>query len=155
MVTGLLATLAAWYFRQGSLEVRPLADVESEIWFWIGVVFSNSLGTAFGDAMVDVIGLSYLQGALVCSAVIAVVLGLHYFTKVNEIALFWVAFIFTRPFGATFGDMLSKPKTKGGLELGTLQTSLVCAALLAAVVFVGSRLQKAGSIRLADERPAD
>ncbi|MEZ5866670.1 MAG: hypothetical protein R3D25_22330 [Geminicoccaceae bacterium] len=104
--------------------------------FWIAVVFSNSLGTAFGDALVDVVGLSYIQGAVVTSAVIGVVLLLHSATSVDKIMLFWIAFVFTRPFGATFGDFLTKPMAKGGLELGTLHASAVALVLLSAIVLV-------------------
>lgn len=147
---GLLLTLALWYGRKRTLAVEPLVDRESEVFFWIAVVFSNSLGTAFGDALVDSVGLSYMQGAFVCSAVIGVVLLLHYFTKVNAVLLFWAAFIFTRPFGATFGDLLSKPHAKGGLELGTLETSAVATALLVAIVFASSRIGAGREARISN-----
>jgi len=87
--------------------------------------------------------MTFVQGALVCSAVIGVVLVLHYMTKINVVFLFWTAFIFTRPFGATFGNFLVKEHARGGLELGTLETSLVAIVLLALVVFVGSRVERA------------
>ncbi len=109
LTVGLLATLAVWYRRDGNLSVDPIQRKDAEIMFWIAVVFSNSLGTAFGDMLVDVVGLGYVNAALVCTAVIAVVLVLHYTKVMNDIALFWIAFIFTRPFGATFGDFLTKP----------------------------------------------
>jgi uncharacterized membrane-anchored protein len=83
-----------------------------------------------------------VQGALVCSGVIAVVLLLHYFTRINTVFLFWAAFIFTRPFGATFGDLLTKEHARGGLELGTWEASLVATGLLVAVVFLSSRIRK-------------
>ncbi len=136
---GLLGTLTLWYVRKSTLNVDVVNDRETELFFWIAVLFSNSLGTAFGDAIVDALGLSYMQGAMICSEVIGVVLLLHYLTRVNTVFLFWAAFIFTRPFGATFGDLLSKPAAKGGLELGTLETSVVAAALLVAVLFAASR----------------
>lgn len=138
LLAGLAATLALWYARKGSLSVEPIKDKESELWFWIAVIFSNSLGTAFGDAMIDPVGMTFIQGALVCSGIIAVVLLLHYLTKINAVFLFWAAFIFTRPFGATFGNFLVKERARGGLELGTLETSLVAAALLIAVIAAGS-----------------
>lgn len=139
LFAGLLATLALWYGRKRSLDVDPIVDRDSELLFWIAVIFSNSLGTAFGDALIDPIGLTYVQGALVCSGVIAIVIALHYLTRVNAVLLFWVAFIFTRPFGATFGNFLTKEHAKGGLELGTLATSLVSIALLAAVIVLSER----------------
>ncbi|HRY25618.1 MAG TPA: hypothetical protein P5558_14725 [Geminicoccaceae bacterium] len=136
LLAGLAATLLIWRLREKSLSVYPIVDRRVEIMFWIAVVFSNSLGTAFGDALVDVVGLSYIQGAVVTSAVIGVVLLLHYATSVDKIMLFWIAFVFTRPFGATFGDFLTKPMAKGGLELGTLHASAVALVLLSAIVLV-------------------
>lgn len=110
--------------------------------FWVAVVFSNSLGTAFGDALVDVVGLSYIQGAMVTAGVIGVVLLLHYATNVNKIALFWIAFVFTRPFGATFGDLLTKSADKGGLDLGTLQASGISLALLIVILLISVRASR-------------
>jgi uncharacterized membrane-anchored protein len=149
LFAGLIITLAIWYFRKKSLSVEPISDKESELWFWIAVIFSNSLGTAFGDAMIDNMGMSFVQGAMVCSGIIGVVLLLHYFTKINVVLLFWAAFIFTRPFGATFGNFLVKEHARGGLELGTLETSLVATGLLVAVVYIGSRIDKARHSALA------
>lgn len=147
---GLLLTLALWHQRKRTLNVEPLVDREAEIFFWVAVIFSNSLGTAFGDALVDSVGLSYMQGAFVCSAVIGVVLLLHYFTKINTVLLFWAAFVFTRPFGATFGDLLSKSHAKGGLELGTLETSAVATVLLVIVVLASSRMGQGRQARIAN-----
>lgn len=139
LTIGLLATLAIWHRREGHIGVDPVVGKPAEVMFWIAVVFSNSLGTAFGDFLVDNLGLSYWQGALVTMGVIGVVLVLHYTRSMNEIALFWIAFIFTRPFGATFGDFLTKPLDKGGLDLGTYNASLVCVVLIAALIFVEMR----------------
>ena len=142
LFAGLVLTLVAWYARKHFLSVEPIVDKETEILFWIAVVFSNSLGTAFGDALVDSVGLSYVQGAMVCSAAIVILLLLHYLTRINAALLFWGAFIFTRPFGATFGDFLTKPRSTGGLELGTLATSLVALAVLVGVVLVSDRFYR-------------
>lgn len=142
LVAGLVLTLAVWYYRDGNLSVDPIVRRDAEIMFWIAVVFSNSLGTAFGDALVDVVGLSYIQGALVTAGVIGMVLLLHYATRLNRIALFWLAFIFTRPFGATFGDLLTKPLSLGGMDLGRMQASLVAVAVLGAVMFVSSHHER-------------
>lgn len=139
LAVGLLATLAIWYKRDGNLSVDPILRKDAEIMFWVAVVFSNSLGTAFGDLLVDAAGLSYVSAALVCTAVIAGVLVLHYKKAMNDIALFWIAFIFTRPFGATFGDFLTKPIPKGGLDLGTYNASIICIVLMSGIVFVAMR----------------
>lgn len=139
LVSGLLATLGVWYVRDKSLRVYPITHKDTELMFWMAVLFSNSLGTAFGDFLVDNMGLSFIQGAFVTAGVIVVVAGLHYFTKLNEVLLFWIAFIFTRPFGATFGDFLTKPLDHGGLNLPREYASLVTFALLALVLYLSSR----------------
>jgi uncharacterized membrane-anchored protein len=105
-------------------------------------VFSNSLGTAFGDFLTSNLGLSYIQGAFVTASVIGVVIALHYVTKLNDILLFWLAFIFTRPFGATFGDFLTKPVTNGGLSLSRGYASAIALILLAVVLFFSVRKEK-------------
>ena len=123
-------------YRSGNIYGRPdnLTAREAEVLFWIAVVFSNSLGTAFGDFLTDNMDLSYLQGALLTSGIIAVVALLHYSRKVNDVILFWVAFVFTRPFGATFGDFLTKPIEKGGLALPREMASLVTLALMLGIL---------------------
>lgn len=144
LLAGLLATLGAWHARTRTLSVSPITDKRTELLFWIAVTWSNSLGTAFGDALVSPIGLSFVQGAFVCLGVIALVLLLHYFTRIDGVLLFWAAFVFTRPFGATFGNFLTKEHERGGLELGTLETSAVAAVLLASVVWLDLRFRGSG-----------
>lgn len=146
LATGLLATLAVWYWRDGSLNVYPMFRKDTEITFWIAVVFSNSLGTAFGDFLVDNLGFHFLEGAFVTAGVIGLVILLHYFTRINHILLFWIAFIFTRPFGATFGDFLTKPLDIGGLNLPRDTASLIALALM---VIIGL-----GSAHLAKRKPS-
>ena len=136
LLVGLVASLAVWYYRQGDLRVYPIARRDVEIMFWLAVLFSNSLGTAFEDFLVDGAGLSFLQGALVTAGVIAAAGAAHYFTRLNGVLLFWIAFIFTRPFGATFGDLLTKPHEHGGLDLPRSYASLLTLALLATVLFL-------------------
>ncbi|WP_417370233.1 hypothetical protein [Flavobacterium beibuense] len=135
----LLTTLFLWHKKFKSLSVFPIFEREKEILYWIAILFSNSLGTAFGDYLSDVVGMSYLNGALVTASIILIVVLLHYFTKINQIVLFWIAFIFTRPFGATFGDFLTKPITKGGLDLGTLNASIVSIILISILIFVSHK----------------
>lgn len=136
LVAGLLLTLFIWYKKYNSLEVYPIYEKQKEIFYWIAVLFSNSLGTAFGDFLSDNLELSYFTGALICGAVILIVVLLHYYTKINHIVLFWIAFIFTRPFGATFGDFLTKSHESGGLELGTLPSSLISIAVMIILIFI-------------------
>jgi uncharacterized membrane-anchored protein len=134
----LFLTLGFWYYKEKNLNVYPIFG-KKELFYWFAVLFSNSLGTAFGDFLSDNMGLSFLGGALVCAGIIALVIGLHYFTRINRILLFWIAFVFTRPFGATFGDLLTKPIVKGGLNLGTLNASTVTVILLALVLIYTHR----------------
>ena len=138
LFSGLVLTLAFWYAKFRTLLVFPIIDKSKEIYYWVAVLFSNSLGTAFGDYLTDVIGLSYLSGALVTAAIILIVIVLHFYTKINQVILFWIAFVFTRPFGATFGDFLTKPLTKGGLDLGTLQSSLVAIVVMGILIYISN-----------------
>lgn len=135
LITLLLNTFWVWHRTIGEIEVYPVTNKKVELFYWVAILFSNSLGTAFGDFLSDTIGLSYLQGAMVTAGVIVVVVLLHYSTKISHLVLFWVAFIFTRPFGATFGDLLTKPSTQGGLDLGTIPATLVSITILGLLVF--------------------
>ncbi len=134
LASGLAATLFYWWKSQGNLSVHPIVDKKIEVLFWTAVVFSNSLGTAFGDYLVSDLGLSFIQGAFVTAGVISIVLAMHYMTKINEVMLFWIAFIFTRPFGATFGDFLTKPLDKGGLNIPREYASIITLVLLGIVL---------------------
>ncbi|NHN24978.1 hypothetical protein FIA58_004735 [Flavobacterium jejuense] len=136
LLFGLLLTLLFWYKKFKTLLVYPILSRNKEIYYWIAILFSNSLGTAFGDYLSDVIGLSYLNGAMVTAVIILIVFLLHYFTKINQVLLFWIAFIFTRPFGATFGDFLTKPIASGGLDLGTLRSSVVSIVIMLILIYV-------------------
>ena len=139
LVIGLALSLAVWYYRVGNLRVYPITTPSAETMFWLAVLFSNSLGTAFGDYLVDNVGLTFIQGALVTAGIILAVAALHYFTRINDVLLFWIAFVFTRPFGATFGDFLTKPTDAGGLSMPRGYASLVTLALLLTVLYVSLR----------------
>ncbi|MCB0444148.1 MAG: hypothetical protein KDC68_00550 [Gelidibacter sp.] len=139
LLLGLVFTLFLWHKKFKSLSVYPITETSKETYYWIAILFSNSLGTAFGDYLSDVIGLSYLNGAMLTAVIILLVVLLHYFTKINRILLFWMAFIFTRPFGATFGDFLTKPIANGGLNLGTLSASIVSIVLIAMLIIISHK----------------
>lgn len=136
LVALLMLSLYFWYKKYKNLQVYPIFERSKELYFWLAVLFSNSLGTAFGDFLSDNLGFSYLMGAIITGSIIIVVVALHYLTKINYIVLFWIAFIFTRPFGATFGDFLTKPLEKGGLDLGTLNASLVSIGLMTVFIIL-------------------
>ncbi|MHB1146620.1 MAG: COG4705 family protein [Lutibacter sp.] len=135
----LILTLFLWYKKFKSIEVYPIFEKNKEIFYWTAILFSNSLGTAFGDYLSDVVGLSFLNGAIVTAGIILIVVLLHYLTKINHILLFWIAFIFTRPFGATFGDFLTKPISKGGLDLGTLNSTIVSIVLITILIVISHK----------------
>ena len=145
LVSGLAISLAVWYYREHDLRVYPIVRRDVEIMFWLAVLFSNSLGTAFGDFLVDNAGLTFIQGALVTASVIGLVAALHYFTNLNDVLLFWIAFVFTRPFGATFGDLLTKPLDKGGMHLPREYASLITLGLLLAVLYYSTNMLRKAS----------
>ena len=148
LISGLLGTLFLWNRKFNNLSVYPIYERQKEFYYWTAVLFSNSLGTAFGDFLGEHFGLSYLQGALVTGAVILIVVLLHYRSQINHIVLFWIAFVFTRPFGATFGDFLTKPIEKGGLQLGTLNSTLVATGVMIILLFIATNRHKQGEERL-------
>jgi uncharacterized membrane-anchored protein len=141
LALGLGLTLLVWQAREGSLKIDPIVRRDAEILFWIAVLFSNSLGTAFGDFLVDDAGLSFIQGAFATAGIIGIVALLHYLTRINDDILFWIAFIFTRPFGATFGDFLTKPVADGGLDLPRGLASLITLSLLLTVLYISVQRQ--------------
>ena len=149
LLSGLIVILIFWHQKFKSIRVFPIFNRNHELFYWVAILFSNSLGTAFGDYLSDEIGLSYLNGAFVTSGMILVVVLLHYFTKLNRIMLFWLAFIFTRPFGATFGDFLTKPIDKGGLDLGTLFASIVSIGVMVVLIVISHDKLKRSTIHKA------
>jgi uncharacterized membrane-anchored protein len=112
----LMASLGVWYWSAGSVSVDTVATPKIEVFYWVAILFSQTLGTALGDWMADTNGLGYEGGALVFAAGLAVVVAVYYYTNVSPTLLFWSAFILTRPLGATLGDLLDKPLEEGGLE---------------------------------------
>ncbi len=131
LTMGLLAVLAAWRISENSLSVSNIQTTRAELFYWIAILFSNTLGTALGDFLADDSGLGFSGGAALIGGLLGLAVLAVYFTKLNRVLLFWVAFVLTRPFGATFGDLLTKPIEKGGLDFGTIGSSLVLASLLA------------------------
>ncbi len=146
LVTLLLATLAVWRLTTGSLAVDDVKTRRAETFYWVAILFSNTLGTALGDFLADSSGLGFAGGAALIGGLLALVLAATFFTKASRVFLFWVAFILTRPFGATVGDVLTKTKDKGGLGLGTVGSSAVLVAILVALV-VRATVQERGDRR--------
>ena len=138
----LLFTLYLWHKIENGIKVYPVTQPRVEVFYWIAILLSNSLGTAFGDYLSDNMGFSYLQGAIITAVIILVVVLLHYYTQINHIVLFWIAFIFTRPFGATFGDLLTKPLEKGGLNFGRGTAAIIASAVLLIILYISDRKEK-------------
>lgn len=126
----LLATFVFWRLSVGSLSVKHVQTPKVELLYWIAILFSNTLGTALGDFLSDSSGLGFAGGALLIASLLALLLAAHYWTSISSVALFWMAFVLTRPFGATLGDVLTKAHEQGGLDFGTIGSSIVLGSIL-------------------------
>lgn len=145
LVTGLLIVLSIWYLSEKTLSVSNIQTTKVELFYWVAILFSNTLGTALGDYLADDSGLGFLGGAVLIGGLIALITLLSYVTRLNRILLFWIAFVLTRPFGATFGDLLTKPLEKGGLGFGTIGSSMILAILLVGFVVYASIQERRAS----------
>jgi uncharacterized membrane-anchored protein len=132
----LLATLGLWGWSQGTVSVSTVSTPKVEAFYWATITFSQTLGTALGDWLADTGGIGYERGALIFIAALAVVVVLYYWTRVSRVYLFWLAFILTRPLGATVGDFVDKPVADGGLALSRPAASAVIAAVIVALLIV-------------------
>jgi len=142
LFAALIAVLGLWYWSLGSISVATVNTPKVEAFYWAAITFSQTLGTALGDWIADS-GLGYEGGALVFAAGLTVVAAAYFWSNVSHVLLFWVAFILTRPLGATVGDFLDKPLDQGGLALSRPIASAVIAALM--IVCVVLFPQRAGS----------
>jgi uncharacterized membrane-anchored protein len=136
LVAGLVASLVAWRWSEGSISVATVTTPRVEVFYWVTILFSQTLGTALGDWMADTNGLGYERGALVFAGALALVAAAHFFTRISKTALFWAAFVLTRPLGATLGDLLDKPHDLGGLAISRFAASALLAAIIVALVFI-------------------
>jgi uncharacterized membrane-anchored protein len=125
-----IASLAAWYWSEGSISVATVNTPKVEAFYWVAITFSQTLGTALGDWTADDTGLGYDGGALLFGAALALVAAAYFFTNISRVSLFWAAFILTRPLGATVGDFLDKPVSDGGLALSRPIASAVIAVFI-------------------------
>ncbi|HTY68685.1 MAG TPA: hypothetical protein VMH36_18680 [Alphaproteobacteria bacterium] len=132
----LMTVLGLWYWSQGSIAVNTVTTPKVEAFYWAAITFSQTLGTALGDWLADTGDLGYEGGALVFAAALVVVAGLYFWTNVSRVALFWAAFILTRPLGATVGDFLDKPLDHGGLALSRPLASVLIAAFIIVCLIV-------------------
>jgi uncharacterized membrane-anchored protein len=131
-----LASLLVWYRSLGSISVDSVRTAKAETFYWVTITFSQTLGTALGDWTADTGGLGYIGAAGIFAIALAVVAALYYRTHISRVALFWAAFILTRPLGAAVGDFLDKPLAKGGLDFSRPLASLVLAVAIAALILL-------------------
>lgn len=139
----LIASLGFWYRSQGTISVNTITNPRIETYYWISILFSQTLGTALGDWMADSNELGYEAGALLFSASLVAIAAAYFWTNLSRTLLFWAAFILTRPLGATLGDLLDKPRQEGGLAFSRYYASAILAvAILACIALLP---QRAGS----------
>ena len=138
----LLATFVVWYTCEKTLSIHSIVTTRRELFYWSAILFTFALGTAAGDLTAEGLGLGYSTSALIFGALIGVVTISYYLFKANAIAAFWIAYILTRPLGASCGDLLSQPVANGGLGLGTVGTSMLFLVSIAGLVIYLSISQK-------------
>ncbi len=133
----LAVTFAAWYAKEGTLSIHTIYTTRREAFYWAAILFTFALGTAAGDLVAEQFGVGYAQSAFLFGSLIVVVAIAHYRFGLNAVAAFWMAYILTRPLGASIGDYLSQSRADGGLGVGTTATSVVfLTTILALVAFL-------------------
>ncbi len=140
LLAGVIAVLVAWRLSTGHIAADHVTGRKDEIFYWLTILISNTLGTALGDFTADTAGVGFMGGAAIFSVLIAIVAAAHVFTKASPAVLFWAAYVLTRPLGATLGDTLTKPFDHGGFNLSRIDSSLVIAvAMVIGVMVTGLR----------------
>ena len=134
LLTLLVSVLVFWRLTVKDLSVENIKTFKVELLYWTAILVSNTLGTALGDFLADDSGLGFGGGALLISSLIGITVLAHYYTNISKVVLFWIAFVLTRPLGATMGDLMTKTHEKGGFNFGTVGSSAVLGMIL--IVFV-------------------
>lgn len=134
LITILSVVFVIWRLTGQSFSVTKIHTFKAELLYWTAILFSNTLGTAMGDFLADSSGLGFMGGALLIGGLLVLTVAAYYFTRVSKTLLFWIAFVLTRPFGATMGDVLTKSHEKGGLNFGTIGSSVVLASILMGLI---------------------
>jgi len=144
----LAATFAVWFASEKTLSIHEIFTTKREAWYWLAILFTFALGTASGDLVAEAFGLGYLASGILFGMIIASLAFGYFFLGLDPILGFWLAYIFTRPLGASFGDLLSQPIRYGGLGLGTVITSgLFLGTIITIVVWIS--VTRRGEDRLA------
>jgi uncharacterized membrane-anchored protein len=139
LFAGVIAVLVAWRLTTGRIEADHISSRRNEIFYWLTILVSNTLGTALGDFTASTAGVGFADGSLFFAALIALVAAAYLFTKAPRAILFWAAYVLTRPLGATLGDTLTKPHAIGGLALGRFASTFVIAAVMVVIVTLTSQ----------------
>lgn len=139
LCTILLIIFACWRLSNASLSVNNITTFRVEVLYWTAILFSNTLGTALGDFLADDSHLGFAGGALLIASLLALIILATFFTRIPKTLLFWIAFVLTRPFGATMGDLLTKTKDKGGFGFGTIGSSFILASILVLFILLSHR----------------
>ena len=132
----LMASLFAWHRTMGSIDVSTVHTPKVEAFYWVTIMFSQTLGTALGDWTADTQGMGYAGSAVLFGSLLAVLAAAYYWTRISRTALFWAAFILTRPLGAVVGDLLDKPLDHGGLALSRYTASFTLLAVIVACIWL-------------------
>jgi uncharacterized membrane-anchored protein len=132
----LLISLGIWYRVEGSIAVHTVIKPRVEMFYWVTIMFSQTLGTALGDWMADDTGLGFEYGSFVFAGALAILAGAYFFTNISRVFLFWSAFILTRPLGATVGDFLDKPLDHGGLNFSRITASVVLTVFIVVCILL-------------------
>jgi uncharacterized membrane-anchored protein len=132
----LLASLLIWRWSMGSVSVNSVTTPKAEMFYWVTIMFSQTLGTALGDWTADTAGFGYLGSAVIFGGLLVLIVGAYRWTKISHTALFWAAFILTRPLGAVLGDFLDKPLSSGGLNLSRYSASAALMTLIIALILI-------------------
>lgn len=142
LFTSLLFVLGLWYRQEKSLNVENITTLPAELYYWLAFLVANTLGTAAGDLLADHLGIGFINSALFIAGLLILCALLHYYSKVSGLLLFWIAFVLTRPFGATFGDLLTKTPEHGGLGIGTIGASIFFSVILLVALLREVKVEK-------------
>jgi len=139
LLAAVIVSLLVWRLATGSISVSNISTRRQEFFYWLTIIISNTLGTALGDWLADTQGVGFMAGASIFAGLLLAIAALYYLTSLPRTILFWAAFVLTRPFGATFGDVITKPVEEGGLNLSRIAASALLAALMVVVIVLSGR----------------
>ena len=140
-----MASLAIWYWSLGSVAIESVSSPKAEMFYWVTIMFSQTLGTALGDWTADSAGFGYVGGAILFGSLLALVAAAYFWTSISRATLFWAAFILTRPLGAVVGDFLDKPINAGGLALSRYTASAVLVVFITTIILIFRQRAAEGS----------